>query len=116
MTTMNSFVKQFVAAVKGDDVEAQAMKAWRSAESALKVQIASLDGDVIKLEDDVTNAQEKLAQARINNGRTITDRESYISTLTQAKNKLIIAEKALNDHNKNLDFLKGEYEALRSEK
>ena len=59
MSKMNSFVKQFVAAVKGDDVEVQAQKAWRSAESALKVQIAAREGDTISLEDAVNQAKEE---------------------------------------------------------
>ena len=114
-TKMNSFVKQFVAAIKGDDAEVQGQKAWRSAESALKVQIASLDGDTIKLEDDVEKTKEKLAKARINNCKVISDRAYYVSSLLSAKNELTLAEKALKDHNTKLDFLKDEYEALKAE-
>ena len=114
-TKMNSFVKQFVAAIKGDDAEVQGQKAWRSAESALKVQIASLDGDTIKLEDDVENAKEELAHARINNGNIISNRDWYVRDLVAAKNELTLAEKALKDHNIKLDFLKSEYDSLKAE-
>ena len=45
MNKLNSFAKQFVAIIKGDDAEAKAAKVWRQAESAFKVQIAALGGD-----------------------------------------------------------------------
>ena len=112
---MNSFVKQFVAAVKGDDVEVQAEKAWRSAESALKVQIAAKEGDTIKLEDNVSEAEERLAQARINNGSRITNREDYIDQLVKIKNELTDAEERLEIHMAALEFLKSEYDALKKE-
>ena len=75
---MNSFVEQFVAAVKGDDVEAQAEKVWRQANSALKSAISSMEGDLIEMEDDVTNAKEKLNDARINYGKPISNRNYYV--------------------------------------
>lgn len=105
MSKVNSFVKQFIAAVKGDDAEVKAQKAFRSADSALKVQIASLKGDVIKLEDDVDNAKESLNRAKINGGNVISDRDYYVEQLVNAKNNLTRAEKALTDHNAKLEFL-----------
>lgn len=115
MSKMNSFVKQFVAAVKGDDVEVQAQKAWRSAESALKVQIASREGDTTSLEDAVDLAKDNLNVARINNGKKITDREEYISNLIDAKNELTEAEEELAIHMEELNFLKEEYANLQKE-
>ena len=115
MQKMNSFVKQFVAAVKGDDVEVQAQKAWRSAESALKVQIAAREGDTINLEDAVEQAKEKLNNARINGGKPITDRAEYIEDLINAKNALTDAEIYLEAHMEELSFLKEEYKSLNEE-
>lgn len=112
MSKLNSFVKQFIAAVQGDDAEVQAQKAFRSADSALKVQIASLNGDVIKLEDDVQSAKETLASARINGGKVISDRNYYVEQLVNAKNRLTQAEKALKDHVAKVDFLTEEHAAL----
>ena len=112
MNKLNSFATQFVAAINGDDAEVKAMKAWRSAESALKVQIANLDGDVIRKEDKVDSAKEKLASARINCGNVITDRDSYVANLLSAKEALTQAEKELAAHVKTTDFLKEEYAAL----
>lgn len=112
---MNSFVKQFVAKVKGDDVEVQAEKVWRQANSALKSNISVLEGDLIGKEDAVTSAQEKLDNARINNGCEITDRTSYISTLISAKESLKKAQKELDAHNATITFLNEEWENLKKE-
>lgn len=112
MNKLNSFATQFVAAIKGDNAEVQAQKAWRSADSALKVQIANLDGDVIRKEDKVESAKEQLASARINGGNVITDREAYVANLISAKEKLTQAEKELAAHVKTTDFLKEEYANL----
>ena len=112
MDKLNSFAKQFVAAIKGDDAEVRAQKAWRSAESALKVQIANLDGDVIRKEDNVEAAKERLANARINGGNVITDRDAYVANLISAKEALTKAEKELEAHAKTTDFLKEEYANL----
>lgn len=115
MTKMNSFRKQFEAKLKGDNDGVKSAKAWRSAESALKVQIAALEGDTISLEDDVENAKEALKDARINNGEIIERREEYIDNLIEAKEDLTLAIEALDNHNYTLDFLKSEYAALKED-
>lgn len=115
MNKLNSFATQFVAAIKGDDAEVKAMKAWRSAESALKVQIANLDGDVIRKEDAVTQAQENLDAARINSGHPITDRDTYVANLLSRKERLTQAERELEAHVKTTEFLKEEYANLSKE-
>lgn len=115
MSKMNSFVKQFIAAAKGDDVEVLAQKAWRSAESALKVQIAAREGDTISLKDEVSKRKEGLSDARINNGTKVSDREYYIDKLINAKNALTDAEEMLDDHLLELNFLKEEYRKLNAD-
>lgn len=115
MTKMNSFVKQFVAILTGDDADARAAKVWRQAESALKVNMAALDGDVIAKEDAVTAAQEELRLARLNYGEEITIRRDYIDNLIDAKNNLDNAIEALEDHRAKLAFLKEEHAKLSEE-
>jgi hypothetical protein len=115
MNKAKSFIKGFVAAIKGDDAEAQAVKVWRQAESGLTMQIAALKGDLIRKEDAVTDAQESLDSARINNGKTITDRDQYVANLIQAKEKLVLAEKQLEAHQKTIAFLEEEYANLKAE-
>jgi chromosome segregation ATPase len=115
MATVKSFVKSFAAVLTGDNVQAQAEKAFRQAQSALKSQVSSLEGDTINLEDRVADAKEAQANARINGGRPITDRNSYVSTLVSRKNDVVDAEKALKAHTDKIAFLKSELEALEKE-
>ena len=112
MNKLNSFCKEFVAIVKGDDVEAKAQKVWRQAESALKVQIAGLKGDVIAKEDAVANAEEALSLARVNHGNVIGNRESYVSNLIDAKNTVTKKQKELELHNAQIAFLEEQYKQL----
>ena len=112
---MNAFMKEFVAIIKGDDAEAQAAKVWRQAESALKVQIANLEGDLINKEDQVTQAKEILAKARANNGKEIIDRRDYVQNLLNAQESLIDAIYRLEEHKNTIEFLKDQYDELKSE-
>lgn len=106
MSTIKSFVKQFIASVTGDDVQAQAEKTFRQAQSALKSQIASLDGDTINLEESVKEAQDALEGAKINNGELIDDRNYYVSNLISAQNSVTEAEEDLAAHKTKIEFLK----------
>ena len=115
MNKLNSFAKQFVAIIKGDNAEATAAKVWRQAESAFKVQIAALNGDLIRKEDAVTQAEEKLAKALVNHGIEITDREAYISNLLRAKEALASVQKELTAHQATIAFLEEQYALLRAE-
>ena len=107
-----SFVKEVVALLKGDDAEATAQKILRQADSAFKTQIASLTGDTIALEDRVEDAKESVRLARLNNGQTITDRNTYVANLLSAQNRLIDAQDALEFHLAKLTFLKEQAELL----
>ena len=115
MTTTNSFVKQFIALVKGDEAEVRALKIWRQAESAFKVQIAALGGDLIRKEDTVTQAEEKLAKALVNNGCEITDRDTYIANLISAQEFLRQSQKNLTAHKDTIEFLEKQYAKLKAE-
>ena len=115
MTTTNSFVKQFIALVKGDEAEVKALKIWRQAESAFKVQIAALGGDLIRKEDAVSQAEEQLGKVLVNNGSEITDRDRYIANLISAKETLKSAEKQLAAHKETIAFLEEQYALLKAE-
>lgn len=115
MNKLNSFAKQFVAIIKGDDAEAKAAKVWRQAESAFKVQIAALGGDLIRKEDSVSQAEENLSKRLVNNGNEITDRDAYIANLISAKESLKQAEKQLLAHKETIAFLEEQYDLLKAE-
>jgi hypothetical protein len=107
-----SFVKEVIAILKGDDAEATGQKILRQADSAFKTQIASLTGDTISLEDAVEEAKEAVRLARLNNGQLIGNRNSYISILLSAQNRLVEAEEALEAHLAKLAFLNEQAELL----
>jgi len=115
MNKLNSFVKQFSAILKGDDNEAKAQKVWRQCESAFKVQIAALGGDLIRKEDTVTQAEESLSKRLVNNGNEISDRDQYIANLISAKESLKQAEKQLAAHKETIAFLEEQYALLKAE-
>ena len=115
MNKLNSFTKQFIALLKGDDAEAKAAKVWRQAESAFKVQIAALGGDLIRKEDTVTQAEEKLAKALVNNGCEIIDRDTYIANLISAQEALRQSQKQLTAHKDTIEFLEKQYAKLKAE-
>ncbi len=115
MNKMKTFVKQFVAIVKGDDAEAQAQKALRQADSALKTQVSSLKGDTIDLEEKVNDAKEAQANALVNNGEVISDRNGYVRKLLAAKNNVTEAEETLKTHKLKIAFLEEQLLALDAE-
>ena len=112
MNKMKSFVKEVVAIISGDNAEATGQKILRQADSALKTQIASLNGDTISLEDKVEDAKEALRLARVNNGKLITDRNEYVRNLLNTKNTLTDAEEALEIHLEKIAFLQEQYDSL----
>lgn len=112
MNKMKSFVKEVVAIISGDNAEATGQKILRQADSALKTQIASLNGDTISLEDKVEDAKETLRLARVNNGKLITDRNEYVRNLINAKNALTDAEETLAIHLEKITFLQEQYDSL----
>jgi len=105
MSKVKSFVDEFTARVTGDSSKVQAIKTLRNADSALKVQIANMKGDVISLEDAVENANTTLQDAKYNHGKAITDRTRYVQALIVAKDTLTQAQEDLKDHNLTLTFL-----------
>lgn len=115
MNTVKSFVKQFAAILVGDNTTAQAEKALRQADSALKTQIASLKGDTISFEDAVTDAKEAQSKARVNKGVQISNRTSYVQNLLEAKNTVTQAEEALEIHLAKISFLESELQLLNEE-
>lgn len=114
-TKVNSFVAQFIAQVKGDDVEVKAEKAWRRADSALASQIPALKGLSVGLEDDVANAEASLALARINNAEPVTDNAQYIDNLYKCQNAVTKSEDALKAHLAKIKFLEDQHRELQQE-
>lgn len=102
---MKNIVKTVVAIIKGDDAEVVGLKIMRQADSALKAQIAALNGDTITLEDNLTDAEENLEKAVANYGELIKDRNVYTSNLLVAENKITMAKDALELHKAKIAVL-----------
>jgi hypothetical protein len=112
---INSFIKQFVAILKGDDAEVTAQKNFRKAHAAIKTQISSKTADTVDLEDKLETAKENLRLAYLNNGKDITDRNEYVRNLFKAKNNLNEAEDTLDQHKADLLFLEDSLKAMEAE-
>lgn len=112
---VKSFVREFIAVVTGDDNAAKGEKVFRQADSGLKVQISSLEGDTVNLEDKVSDAEESQKLARVNNGQNITDRASYVEGLITAENNVKTTKKNLEKHLEKIAFLKSEKAKLEEE-
>ncbi len=111
MNTTTSFIKQFVAQVKGDNVQAKAEQTKRQAVSALKSQISNMKGDLVDKEQAVQDAVEARAFCRINEGETISgteQRKKYVSNLVDANNNITSAQEELEQHNLTIKFLEAE--------
>lgn len=113
MSNTSLFVKQIIATIKGDEAEATAIKIQRQATNALTPQIAVKEAMVYDLEEAINTAKEKLSNVTINFGKPIEDREQYIRDLFKAKEAVIDAEEALEDHEAEIEFLKEILESVK---
>ncbi len=113
MNTTKSFIAQFKALIQGDDVEVQAQKAWRQAESAFKTQISALEGRTLDFEDKIVEAREAEQLTVLNQGKKITDRDAYIRGVLEAGNRVLEAEEAMVEHKRKIDFLQKKLNQLR---
>jgi len=115
MNKMKSFVKEVVAIISGDNAEATAQRIQRQADSALKTQIAALEGRTISLEDNVEDAKENLKLAKVNFAKlmpTEQERHQYVEDLIKAKNKVSVAQENLEAHLEKITFLQEVHTSL----
>lgn len=111
---MKSFIKQFIATMQGDNAAVVAEKTKRQAISALKSQIAMLEGSTVDLEENLSTAKDQLSLASINNGTMISDRNEYVQNLIVSKNNIIECELKLKNHNDKISFLKEQLEFVEA--
>lgn len=112
---ITSFAKQIIAILKGDDAAVTAQKIYRVADSTLKSSIALKQADLVSKEQSVEDAQEHLANMRINKGIIIGDaRENYLRNLINAKKDLDLKEENLENLKKEIEFLQSELAIVNS--
>lgn len=115
MTIINSFIKQFIAIIKGDDAEILANKVWRQADTAFQIQILALKRSQMQKQYDMECANEELEKALVNNGKEILEGDQYIINLISAKEKVKTIQKELIAYQETLKFLNEQYTLLKSE-
>jgi copper chaperone CopZ len=106
MSKVEYYVKSFLALVKGDTVEATALKIQERSTNALKAQISNLEGDTMDFKEAVDNAKVELEKATLNGGSETFDKTAYVGKLLSSKNTLTEKEEKLEQHLETIEFLK----------
>lgn len=101
--TLNSFVQQVLARLKGDDSTVLATKIARKASSAVDTQIAALKAKQVDCEDALDNAKEALEIAKYPT-EMITDSKTYIQGIQAAEIVLEQAKTNLEDVNTSIKY------------
>jgi len=100
------FVKEVIARLKGDDVEAKANKIARKAISALDVQIATLKGKLVEAEVQVETKEEALKNAMYPT-EIFTNNQEYCQSIQRAQSNLDEANDYLKDIQESIKFFEG---------
>jgi len=100
---VNSFVKEVVARLKGDDNEVVAQKVARKAMSALEGQVAALKAQLVDDEQRVEDAQERLDNA-IYPTEVFTDNRMYCQRIVAAQESLDSANEVLTATQESIEF------------
>lgn len=112
---MNSYIKQFIAICKGDNVKANAEVSYRQSICALKSQIHAEEGLLIKLEGELENAKVKAEESIVNNGEKIPDNEKYINGLINSFNETKTIEKKIETLKVKIELFKSILNGIQSE-
>jgi len=115
MNNVKWFLKEFAARITGDNNTAKGLKILRGADSALRVKISSLEGDLISAEDALERAKEKELDALFNYDEPVTDRNQYLERLVEAQNNLTIKEDELTALKEQIEFFKGKLGKINQE-
>ena len=100
---VNSFVKQVVARLAGDDNEVVAQKVARKAMSAIEGQVAALKAQIVDDEQRVEDAQERLDNA-IYPTEVFSDNRSYCQRIANAQADLDAAAEILASTQESIEF------------
>lgn len=102
---VNSFVKQVVARLAGDDNEVVAQKVARKAMSAMEGQVAALKAQLVDDEQRVEDAQERLDNA-IYPTTMFSDNRAYCQSIANAQANLDAAKETLKETQDSIEFFK----------
>lgn len=93
-----SYIDQAIALIQGDTAAATAEKIKRQATSAINGGIVTLDGRINDLTEAVSERNEDLRKALLNNGKEFSGedgRQAFLDQLVKAYNAVTTAEKEL---------------------
>jgi DNA repair ATPase RecN len=107
---VNSFVKQVVARLKGDDNEVVAQRVARKAMSAIEGQIAALKAQLVDDEQRVEDAQEMLDNA-IYPTAVFSDNRRYCQEIADAHTRLENSKESLKATQDSIEFFTNLLEA-----
>lgn len=116
--TVKSFIKQFVAHVKGDNVAIMAEKVFRQAETSLRIHISVFEGKVQQMESNIDTAYESAKKALINEGSIIIkndieqDSADYVNKILTKEKEIETATANHLKHSKILEILKAKLQEL----
>lgn len=82
-----SFIEKIVAYIKGDDATVKAAKIQTKAKSYIKMEIGNADVALLKAQDEIDSAQERLDNYICNNGST-DFKDDYVDLIVKAQNDL----------------------------
>jgi hypothetical protein len=102
-----SLLGLLVAIITGDDATAKSAKIQRKSDSILTAQVAVKNATTLELEEAVETAEENLNKAIVNGGSLIEYKDQYIRNIFEARDALEEATEALENHKKDIEFLKG---------
>lgn len=102
---MKSFVKQVLAAMKGDNDKVIAERNYRKANSAVKGQLSSLESKKVDAEVDLDEAKDALVAAKYPI-TLIKDNATYIRTIVKRQEDVDSAQEKLDSINESSTFFK----------
>jgi hypothetical protein len=109
-TKLNLFEERYIQLNKTKETKDLAKENRVVAISALKTQIAILEGRTISLERAVVKETKRTENALVNHGQDMGEEENagvaYVQEILDAEQALISAQESLGNHNKMLDILK----------
>lgn len=114
-TKLESFVKEVMARLKGDDDKVVAERNHRLANAAVKGQLSSLDGKLVEAEVSLEKANEELKAAKYPT-TLISDSSSYIRNIDAKQQKADEALEELEDIQSSIEYFNGLYKEFNPKK
>lgn len=112
--TTKGFVELFESFVQQDNARALGMKVSKQAAAELSVRISVMNAETLKKEQALEQAQEACTPALLNQGKAITDGDSYTATLLETHNQVLKAQKELDNHKNALAFFESQLAIVKS--